>query len=236
MPSVQQIMNMSDEEIADSTWEFETIENFRVNAKNKMDGVKETVKTLLSDIVEVQKFANAIDPEESGLSRILKFPTYFEMYYRKPLELEFANLKSRFYQYYKSFILQYPTLVVQEKGCFKEVDREDLPLQGYQSRYRNAFWFKIYIELRMAEAGIQLNVKERNKHLKRMIEISKLHESLGDGLDLAQKKLDFLNAIDYIESQTMNKFVAEAKIYNSLEIQMRINAVALWLQKYKIVI
>jgi len=242
MPTLEQIMNMSEKEIADSTWNFDTIENKRNEVNAQLEQIKEEVKNMFADHWEIQQLVNAVDPEvdSSGnyicegkkcSSRITKFDSFFDNYYYLVID-SFGPLQSRFYQYYKSYIIQNPTLTIQEGNCFKEIDREDILLENYNLKYGKEYWFKVYIELRMAEANMPLSIKERNKHLKRMIEISKLHKrvvSQSDSEYLHRKKLDFLQSIRYIDSLIMNKFNDAAGVYHSLEVQ---KAIAFFVSNY----
>ena len=211
MPSLEDITNMSKEQISEATWDSDNVEKIRKKAQEKLVQAKKDLIQQESAYWEYKHFSNPIDPVKNAngetacigkkcKSRITLFSRFFELYYSLPAETEIASMRERFFQYYQSYILQDPTFVSNESGCYEEIDRAPEPLQNFNLRYGEDFWFKVYLELRMSEAGKPLNIKERNKHLVRIKRIKDFHRhnSTGPLPDFKEKKLDLLKAMQYL--------------------------------------
>ena len=236
MPSLADIADMDKEQISESTWNYKDMEDIKNKALTDVEEAKEDLIQAQSLHWAYDYFHNSIDPVKNSdgepdcngkkcKSRVTLLSRFFDLYYYLPAETEISSIRERFFQYYQSYILQDPTFISNEPGCYKEIDRENILLENYYSRYDENFWFKVYLELRMSETNKPLNIKERNKHLSKIIKTKNFHRhNETDSLpNFQERKLDFLAAMQYIENMASDKFIKESNIYISNEVQTYID-------------
>lgn len=244
MPSLADITNMDKNQISESTWDYETMEGIKNQASIDIKTAKEDLIQAQSFHWAYEYFHSSIDPVRNSdgepdcsgkkcKSRVTLLSRFFDLYYYLPAETEMNSIRERFFQYYQSYILQDPTFISNESGCYKEIERENMLFENYYSRYDENFWFKIYLELRMSETNKPLNIKERNKHLSKIIKTKNFYRHSGTGLpNFQEKKLDFLAAMQYIENMASDKFIKESNIYISNEVQAYIDLAILLQSTY----
>jgi len=234
MPSLSDITDMNVGQTWPKPWKHEEIKEIKNDTVLLVEQARQDLIVAQKPHYDYIYFSNAIDPVRDSdgqtvcsgkkcSSRVTSLSRFFDLYYYLPSETEINSMRDRFFQYYQSYILQDPTFISND-GCHKEIDRENMLLENYHSKYDENFWFKIYLELRMSEANRPIRIKERNKHLNKIYKIKNFHRHKSGGLfDFQEKKLDFLAAMQYIENMASDRFIKDANIYISSEVQAQID-------------
>ena len=137
-------------------------------------------------------------------SRISTVKALFNIYYYNPYESDIINLKMRFFQFYKSYILENPTITTKVDNCFKEIELQDINIDTFHQKYGDSFWIKLYFDLRLAEANISLTKFAYQKHLKKIIQLRTLNSPYRVS-NFEDIRLDFQKALKYINDMAKGK-------------------------------
>jgi hypothetical protein len=206
------------------TWNEQTVGELREAVKIDIYNGIAAIIVSTKDSWEFAQVLNAKDPylqpdtnevectdNNMCRTRIYRFDKFFETYYKKVFYQDFYNFKKKFYQFYKSYILENPTVRIHKvcagKTITKEIILEDVSWPVYNVKYKNLFWLKTYFDIRLAENGVKMTPQEYKKEMKQITFYSKINAdsyddpNLSDKIKITLKDLDTARALMYINNK-----------------------------------
>ena len=188
-------------DLKDVAWNEDSLQQFREQAVQELENVLKNVKDETADLCTLAEFYGAKDPIKlsTGVydcsgdtykvcnSRVLKWENnqFFEIYYDIPYIDEIDEIKEVFYKFFLSYYVQNPTVrkkiicsdsaTLQTKLTVKEIDLALINNEQYNELYGDHYWLKAYFDIKLAENNIKLKPTVYKKHLKKIIDLSRLN-------------------------------------------------------------
>tara|TARA_R110000824_G_scaffold150209_4_gene320721 strand:+ start:4688 stop:6358 length:1671 start_codon:yes stop_codon:yes gene_type:complete len=230
MPSIEEIMSGT-VGLPDIVWNKEDVDAFRADVKAQLRQAKQHIKNMYSETWTTAMVVGPIDPEADITgkkicetlgkitrckTRVMTLDAFFKEYYYVPYINDLSVLSMRLYQFYKSYMLQYPTIFVTKDGCTEEIELSDMSASEFQEKFGDKFWLKFYFDVRLAESKVHLSKKDYNKKIKKLFQLASMHDRRHSNsvTDFFKEKiLDFERALMYINKETKEGHLDASKIY-----------------------
>jgi hypothetical protein len=107
----------------------------------------------------VERLINQYDEDIRIYSQTPKIAldNVFDRYYNYSYLNDFTDLKTLALQFYNSYVVTKPTVVLSSSGCYKRgikrraIRRENVTLQQIESKYDDLYWMKLFAKIRAKE-------------------------------------------------------------------------------------